>query len=353
MNINIDLVLWVVFAVLMTAFFILDLGILNKTPKKLSTRSALLQAGSWVMIAVAFGFFIYYFYEPPQIPKMPVITRQDAAFQYFTAYVTEYALSVDNIFVIIIILRYFHVEEKYHHKVLFWGILGALVMRGIFIFLGATLIHQFHWILYFFGAFLLYTGIKMLVVKDDDDVNVNDSSVIKLARKYLNFTQDYHGEKFYIRQNGVLYFTPLFLVIILIESTDLIFAIDSIPAVFSITQDEFILYTSNIFAIMGLRAMFFLLSGILDKFYLLKKGLSLVLMFIGFKMMLHMFEDIGQMLNSPFIASLDNFKISTQLSLIIILSLLAGSIVLSLLIPRKKEQEISENVQPSESPVKK
>ena len=339
MNINVDLLLWVVFAALMVAFFILDLGVLNKKPKKLSTQAALLQAAIWVAIAIGFGQFINYFYEPPLSGSGPQLTAHQAAVQYYTAYVTEYALSVDNIFVIIIILRYFHVEEQYHHKVLFWGILGALVMRGIFIFLGAQLIHQFYWILYIFGAFLLYTGVKMLFVGDDDDVDVQEGVVIRLARKYLNFTSHYHGDKFYIREGGRLLFTPLFLVILLIESTDLIFAVDSIPAVFVITQDEFVLYTSNIFAIMGLRAMFFLLSGILDKFYLLKKGLSLVLIFIGMKMAIHLFEDLGQMLDSPFISSLDDFKISNDLSLIIIVGLLAGSIILSLLFPRKREPE--------------
>lgn len=323
----------------MVAFFVLDLGVMNKTPKKLSTKSALLQAGIWVSVALLFGVFIYVYYIPEPIlilGKPPLIlTSHDAAFQYYTAYVTEYALSIDNIFVIILILRYFHVEEEYHHKILFWGILGALVMRGIFIFLGAQLIHEFHWILYFFGAFLLYTGFKMLVSNEEEEVDLQENGVIKLARRYLNFTSEPHQGKFFLRKNGVLFFTQLFLVVILIESTDLIFAVDSIPAVFSITQDEVVLYTSNVFAIMGLRAMFFLLAGIIDKFYLLKKGLSLVLMFIGVKMCLELFNWIGDQIHLPMISDI-NFYVSTKISLLIILLLLGGSVVLSLVFPKKE-----------------
>ena len=337
-NTNIALYLWLIFGVLMGAFFVVDLGVLNKTPKKLSTRAASIQAAVWVGIALLFGLFIYNFYQPEPIlvpGKAPLqLTAHDAAFQYYTAYITEYALSVDNIFVIILILRYFHVEEEYHHKILFWGILGALIMRGVFIFLGATLIHQFHWILYIFGAFLLFTGFKMLFGKEEEEVNLQESPVIKLARKYLNFTSEPHNGKFFIKKQGVLYFTQLFLVVILIETTDLIFAVDSIPAVFSITQDEVVLYTSNVFAIMGLRAMFFLLAGIIDKFYLLKKGLSLVLMFIGIKMCMELLNWLGDHISIKAISDI-NFEVSTKASLLIIVALLGGSILLSLVFPKK------------------
>ena len=317
--------LWLLFGILIAAFLIVDLGITNRQPKKMSMRAAGLQASFWVAISLLFGLVIYFFYDPPG-----VITAHDAAWQYYTAYVTEYALSVDNIFVIIIILRYFNVEEKYHHKILFWGILGALVMRGIFILLGAYLIAQFNWILIIFGVFLLYTGLKMLLFKDSGDMNLDENGVLKFARRYLNFTSRDADGKFYIRENGRLLFTPMFLVLLLIESTDLIFAVDSIPAAFAITQDQVVLYTSNIFAIMGLRAMFFLLAGILDKFYLLKKGLSLVLIFIGGKMMLYELPH--------YIPGLEgvSFKMPTAASLSVIVLLLGGSIVLSLLFPRKK-----------------
>lgn len=294
----------------------------------MSSRAAFLQTSFWITVSLLFGLIIWHFYDPSD----PTITNHDAAMQYYTAYLTEYALSVDNIFVIIIILRYFQVDEKYHHKILFWGILGALVMRGLFIFLGALIIREFHFILYIFGGFLIYTGVGMLTHDEDQKIDLDNSSVVKFARKYLNFTNNDHGGKFFVRdQLGKLLFTPLFLVVILIETTDLIFAVDSIPAAFAITQDEVILYTSNIFAIMGLRAMFFLLANILDKFYLLKKGLALVLMFIGVKMMVEIFKHFDSL-------SFLYFKIPTWLSLIIIITLLAGSIVLSLISVEKKSK---------------
>lgn len=326
--------LWLLFGALIAVFLVVDLGVTNRKPKKMSMRAAGLQAGFWVLVSLLFGLVIYFFYDP-----VGPISAHDAAWQYYTAYVTEYALSVDNIFVIIIILRYFNVEERYHHKILFWGILGALVMRGIFILLGAMLIAQFKWILIIFGIFLLYTGVKMLFFKDDEEMKLDDNPVLKFARKYLNFTSRAPSGRFYIRDKaGRLLFTPLFLVLLLIESTDLIFAIDSIPAAFAITQDQVVLYTSNIFAIMGLRAMFFLLAGILDKFYLLKKGLALVLVFIGGKMMLHELPEYvpgmeGVSLHMP-----------TAISLLIIVSLLGGSILLSLLFPRAKSAVSSASV---------
>src|SRR5688572_8540053 len=203
------------------------------------------------------------------------------AVEYFSAYLTEYALSVDNIFVILLILKYFKVDETYYHKVLFWGILGAIVFRAIFIFVGAYFIHRFHWILYIFGVFLIYSGIKIYFEDGDEKIEPEKNPILKLCRKYLPITAGDQGGKFFFRENGKFAFTPLFLVIILIETTDVIFAIDSIPAAFAITQNEFLIYTSNIFAVMGLRAMFFLLAGIIDRFYLLQKGLSIILFFIG------------------------------------------------------------------------
>jgi len=310
-----ELLLFGVFGIIIAAFLVIDLGFLSKKSKVVTTREAIIQSSIWVSIAVIFGLGIYFF--DPQGQKLSL--------EYFSAYLTEYALSVDNIFVIILILRYFRVEEQYYHKVLFWGILGAILMRAIFIFLGAALVREFHAILYVFGAFLVYSGIKMLAFDDDDkELDAEANPVMKFARRMLPFTNDPHEGRFYLIKQGKRYFTPLFLVILLIESTDLLFAVDSIPAAFVISQDEFIIYTSNIFAVMGLRAMFFMLSGVLDRFYLLQRGLSLILIFIG-----------GKMLSETV-----HITIPTAWSLATIVLLLAGSIVLSILIPKKdKPQE--------------
>jgi tellurite resistance protein TerC len=250
----------------------------------------------------------------------------DAAVLYFSTYLTEYALSVDNIFVILLILKYFKVDETYYHKVLFWGILGAIVFRADFIFVGAILIHKFHWILYIFGVFLIYSGIRIYFEDGDEKIEPEKNPILKICRKYLPISASDNGGKFFFRENGKLFFTPLFLVIILIETTDLIFAVDSIPAAFAITQNEFLIYTSNIFAVMGLRAMFFLLAGIIDKFYLLQKGLSIILFFIGAKMLLEIFH----------------IDLNVYLSFTVIIATLTLSIVFSVLIPRKVKAESEE-----------
>src|SRR6478735_6311089 len=270
-----ETILFGVFAVVITVFLLIDLGVFNKTAHKITTKSALYQSIFWVIISTIFGYLIYRFDEG----------GADASIEYFSAYLTEYALSVDNIFVILLILKYFNVKEEYYHNVLFWGILGAVVFRGLFIFLGALLIHKFHAILYVFGVFLIYSGIKIYFEDSDEKIDPEKNPILRLCRKYLPLTKDEMGGKFMVTKPKLM-FTPLFLVIVLIETTDLIFAVDSIPAAFAITQNEFLIYTSNIFAVMGLRAMFFLLSGIIDKFYLLQKGLSIILFFIGAKMLL-------------------------------------------------------------------
>lgn len=317
--------LYGVFGAIIVLFLVIDLGFLNRKAHKVTIKSAALQTLFWVSVSLSYGVLIYYYYAP------------ERALEYYTGYLTEYALSMDNIFVIILILRYFKIEDKYYHNVLFWGILGAVVMRGIFIFLGAILIAKFSWILYLFGAFLLYSGIKMLIQNgDDDEIDPEKNIVIKFARKYLRMTTEPHNGKFFLRRNGIRYATPLFLVLLLIESTDLIFAVDSIPAIMVITQDELILYTSNIFAVMGLRAMFFLLSGVLDKFYLLHKGLSLVLIFIGVKMLLTIFHNKDWFGD---VAWAEYLHVPTWLSLGTIALILIGSVVLSLVFPRKNQSE--------------
>lgn len=304
-----ETILFGIFAVIIVLFLVLDLGLFHKQAHKISTRSALYQSIFWVVVSTLFGVFILFYDE----------SGTEGAVQYFSAYLTEYALSVDNIFVILLILKYFKVNETYYHKVLFWGILGAIVFRGVFIFVGTFLIEKFHWILYIFGVFLVYSGIRIYFEDGDEKIEPEKNPILKFCKKYLPMSHSDHGGNFVIRQDGKLLFTPLFLVIVLIETTDLIFAVDSIPAAFAITQNPFLIYTSNIFAVMGLRAMFFLLAGIIDKFYLLQKGLSVILFFIGAKMLLDIWH----------------VEVNVYLSFTVIVVTLTLSIVFSVLIPRK------------------
>jgi tellurite resistance protein TerC len=308
-----ETILFGIFAAIIILFLVLDLGIFHKRAHKISTKSALYQSIFWVVVSTLFGVFILKYDESGTV----------GAVEYFSAYLTEYALSVDNIFVILLILKYFKVNEDYYHKVLFWGILGAIVFRAIFIFVGAYLIHKFHWILYIFGVFLIYSGIRIYFEDGDEKIEPEKNPILKFCRKYLPITKDEMGGKFLLRQNGKLVFTPLFLVIVLIETTDLIFAVDSIPAAFAITQNEFLIYTSNIFAVMGLRAMFFLLAGIIDKFYLLQKGLSIILFFIGAKMLLEIFD----------------VNVDVYLSFTVIIATLTLSIIFSVVIPRRSAEQ--------------
>ncbi|MCI0750536.1 MAG: TerC family protein [Flammeovirgaceae bacterium] len=308
-----EMILFGIFASIIILFLVLDLGLFNKKAHVISTKSALYQSIFWVIVSTCFGIFIYYYDE----------SGAEGALEYFSAYLTEYALSVDNIFVILLILKYFQVKEEYFHNVLFWGILGAIVFRAIFIFVGALLIHKFHWILYVFGVFLIYSGIRIYFEDGDEKIEPEKNPILKFCRRYLPMTQEDFGGRFVLFRHGKLLFTPLFLVIVLIETTDLIFAVDSIPAAFAITQNEFLIYTSNIFAVMGLRAMFFLLSGIIDKFYLLQKGLSIILFFIGAKMLLEIFEVV----------------IPAPLSFSVIIATLTLSIVFSVIVPRKNTAE--------------
>ena len=304
-----ETILFGIFAVIIVLFLVLDLGLFHKQAHKISTRSALYQSIFWVVVSTLFGVFILLYDE----------SGTEGAVQYFSAYLTEYALSVDNIFVILLILKYFKVNESYYHKVLFWGILGAIVFRGVFIFVGTFLIEKFHWILYIFGVFLVYSGIRIYFEDGDEKIEPEKNPIMRFCKKYLPMSHHDQGGNFIIRENGKILFTPLFLVIVLIETTDLIFAFDSIPAAFAITQNPFLIYTSNIFAVMGLRAMFFLLAGIIDKFYLLQKGLSVILFFIGAKMLLDIWH----------------IEISAYLSFTVIIVTLTLSILFSVLIPRK------------------
>ena len=307
-----ETILFGVFAAVIIVFLLLDLGIFNKQAHKITTKSALYQSIFWVLVSTLFGFLIYIKDEG----------GADAALEYFSAYLTEYALSVDNIFVILLILKYFSVKEEYYHNILFWGILGAVFFRGIFIFVGALLIAKFHWILYIFGVFLIYSGIKIYFGDGDEKIDPEKNPILRICRKYLPITTVDLGGKFMGRVEGKFMFTTLFLIIILIETTDLIFAVDSIPAAFAITQNEFLIYTSNIFAVMGLRAMFFLLAGVIDKFYLLQKGLSIILFFIGAKMLLEIFD----------------IHVHVGLSFLVIILTLTLAIVFSIIVPKKEKK---------------
>ena len=292
---------------------VLDLGFFNKGSHKITTKSALYQSIFWVVISVGYGILILFFDDPSGA------LSEENAVSYFSAYLTEKALSIDNIFVILLILKYFNVDDIHYHRVLFWGIIGAVVFRAIFIFVGAYLIHKFHWILYIFGVFLIYSGIRIYFEDGNETIEPEKNPVLRFCKRYLPLTTDDQGGHFMVKEAGKWMFTPLFLVIVLIETTDLIFAVDSIPAAFAITTNEFLIYTSNIFAVMGLRAMFFLLAGIIDRFYLLPKGLSIILFFIGAKMMLEIFD----------------LKIDVFASFAVIIATLALSIIFSVVVPRK------------------
>ncbi|MEL6558053.1 MAG: TerC/Alx family metal homeostasis membrane protein [Bacteroidota bacterium] len=320
-------ILFGVFGVVIVAFLLVDLGVFHKKHHKISQKEALLQSIFWVAVSCAYGAIIYY-----------KGGGSKDAIEFFSAYVTEKALSVDNIFVILLILKYFNVKEEYYHNILFWGILGAIVFRAIFIFLGGLLISKFSGILLIFGVFLLYSGIKIFNEDEEMEIEPEKNIIVKYARKLLPISRQDYGGKFFFKKMGKTIFTPLFIVILLIESTDLIFAVDSIPAAFAITRNEFVIYTSNIFAVMGLRAMFFLLANILDKFYLLQKGLSIVLVFIGAKMILE--ADWTKVAFDYFNLNF-SVHISPFLSFAVIMITLTGSIVLSLIFPQKEKAEVA------------
>ena len=273
--------LWIGFNLFVLASIALDLGVFNRRLHKISLREAGLFSLLWVALSVLFGFGLLHYYG------------RQASLEFFTGYLIEKALSVDNLFLFLVIFRTFAVDERYQHRMLEWGILGALVMRGAMILAGAELVERFSWVLYVFGAFIVYAGIHMLFVKKET-VHPEKSFIFRIARKHLRVTHDYEGEHFFVRSSGKLFATPLLLVLLVVEITDITLAIDSIPAIFGITQDPFIVYTSNVFAILGLRAMYFLLAGVLTRLRFLTVGLSFVLSFIGLKMMAHDWIDIPE-----------------------------------------------------------
>ena len=269
---------WLVFLGAVLVFLALDLGVFHRKPRTVAFVEALMWTTIWFSMAMAFAFWL----APVMIEEQ---WQSSHTKLFITGYVVELSLSMDNVFVIALIFTYFRVPLEYQHRVLFWGILGALVMRGVMILSGAELIERFHWILYVFGAFLLFTGIKMLFA-GDEEVEPDKNLVIRLARKVYPVTTEYDGHHFFTRLNGLRALTPLALCLIMVETTDLIFAVDSIPAIFGITTEAFIVFTSNVFAILGLRSLYFVLVGLLRHFRYLKYGMALVLVFIGFKMLI-------------------------------------------------------------------
>jgi tellurite resistance protein TerC len=305
---EISIYFWIGFHVFILLMLSLDLGVFHKHTHKIPVKEAVIWSGVWITLALLFNVFIYIYSG----------SNKTIALEFLTGYVIEYSLSVDNIFVFILIFSYFAVKDQYQHKILFWGIIGALIMRGIFIFTGVALINRFHWIVIIFGGFLVFTGVKMLIQKDTD-VDPEKNPIVRFFRKFLPVSDSLHGDKLFIRQKGRLFATPLFLVLLIIESSDLIFAVDSIPAILAISKDTFIVYTSNIFAILGLRSLYFAIAGIMGYFRYLKIGLAFVLSFVGIKML----------------GSYFHLEIPIVLSLLIIIGILLISIVASVFIKRE------------------
>ncbi|HEX6097692.1 MAG TPA: TerC family protein [Thermoanaerobaculia bacterium] len=303
--------LWTVFSVFVLGMLALDLGVFNRKAHEVHFKEALTWSIVWVALSMAFNAWIYYKFG------------SEKALQFLTGYVIEKALSVDNIFVFVILFASFAVPKMYQHRVLFWGVLGAIFMRAIFIGLGAALVSRFDWIMYVFGAILIFTGFK-LMKEGEAEPHPEKNPIYKLARRMFPAVPEYHGKAFFVMKDGRRYATPLLLVLIAIEATDVVFAVDSIPAIFAISTDPFIVYTSNIFAILGLRAMYFLLAGIIDKFHYLKYGLAIVLLFVGVKMVIA-----------------DWYHVPILVSLATIAGVLTISVLASVIWPRHVELEVS------------
>jgi tellurite resistance protein TerC len=276
------MVIWIIFLVLIFFLLALDLGLFNRTPHTISTREALGWTTLWVSISILFSIVVYFTYELEWLENS--MTGQQAVLKYLTGYLVELSLSMDNIFVIALIFAYFQIPERYQHRVLFWGILGALFFRGMMIGIGVVLIHQFEWIIYVFGALLLYSAYKMLT--SGESVHPNRNPVINWVKRFFPVTKEFHREHFFVKRRHITAATPLFIALMVIETTDIMFAVDSIPAIFAITTEPFLVFTSNIFAILGLRSMYFVLASMLNKFYYLKYSLVGILFFVGIKMLL-------------------------------------------------------------------
>jgi tellurite resistance protein TerC len=303
-----ETILWIVFGILIPTMLILDLGVFHRRAHTVKIKEALIWSSVWISLALLFCLGVY------------LLIGSEKALLFITGYLVEESLSVDNLFVFLLIFTYFCVPAADQHRVLFWGILGAIVMRGIFIMAGLALLENLHWIVYLFGAFLIYTAIR-LVFHKEKELQPEKNPVLRLFRRFVPLTKNYHMNKFFVKSRGRLLTTPLLLVLVVIETTDVIFAVDSVPAILAITRDPFIVYTSNIFAVMGLRALYFALAGVIQKFYYLNYGLAAILGFLGFKMLVT-----------------DFLEIPVGMSLGVVCGILVLSALLSLLRPRKKSE---------------
>jgi tellurite resistance protein TerC len=303
--------LWIGFSLFILFMLSLDLGLFNRKAHTIRYREAAIWSAVWVTLALIFAGNVFWY------------QGTDAGLKFLTGYVIELSLSDDNLFVFLLIFSFFKVPAKVQHRVLFWGVLGALGMRLTMIFIGATLINRFHWIIYIFGGFLVYTGIKMFR-QEDTDIQPEENPIVRAITRYIPITRHYEGEKFFTRVDGRLTGTLLLLVLVIVEVTDLVFAVDSIPAIFAITTDTFIVYTSNVFAILGLRSMYFLLAGVVEKFQYLRMGLAIVLTFIGAKMLIEAIHIV----------------IPVWVSLVVVATLLLGSVAASIFWPKHAEMDI-------------
>ncbi len=304
---EIDLYVWAGFIAFVILLLAMDLGVFHRKSHEVKIKEALIWSAVWISMALIFNYGVY------------VFMGKEKALEFLTGYLIEKSLSVDNLFVFIMLFTFFDVKPKYQHKVLFWGILGALILRAFFIFAGVALISKFHWIIYVFGAFLIFTGIKMLIQKDEK-IAPDKNPLVRLFKKFFPVTDRMYEGNFFVKINAKTFATPLFVVLLVVEFTDLIFAVDSIPAILAISTDTFIIFTSNVFAILGLRALYFALAGINNYFHYLKYGLSAILVFVGVKMVIASF-----------------YKIPILYSLLSILSILVVSVILSILFPQKEE----------------
>jgi tellurite resistance protein TerC len=305
------------FLLFVLAMLALDLGVFHRRAHAVHVREALAWSGFWITLALLFNLLIYFW------------QGKALALQFFTGYLIEKSLSIDNIFVFLLIFRYFRVPAAYQHRVLFWGILGALVMRGLFIAAGITLLERFHWMIYLFGVLLVYTGVRMAVEKDKE-LHPEENPVLRLFRRVVPVTPDYANGWFFVRREGRRWATPLMVVLLLVETTDLIFAVDSIPAILAVSTDPFIVYTSNVFAILGLRALYFALAGVMHRFAYLHYGLAVILVFVGAKMLMT-----------------DLYKIPVAIALLVVAGVLAATIIVSLLFPPRVVVPLSPVQEPS------
>jgi tellurite resistance protein TerC len=303
--------LWIGFSLFILFMLSLDLGLFNRKAHAIKYREATIWSAVWVSVAIIFAGIVFWY------------QGTDLGLKFLTGYVIELSLSVDNLFVFLLIFSFFKVPAKVQHRVLFWGVLGALVMRLTMIFIGSALINRFHWIIYVFGAFLVYTGIKMFR-QEDTDIQPEENPVVRAVTRYIPITRHYEGQKFFTRVDGKLTGTLLLLVLVIVEVTDLVFAVDSIPAIFAITTNTFIVYTSNVFAILGLRSMYFLLAGVVEKFQYLRMGLAIVLTFIGVKMLIEVFHIV----------------IPVWISLVVVATVLLVSVAASIRWPKDAEMDI-------------